>query len=199
VNLPPDVEKPKDFEMPASPEPPAKVKETLGFSNPVFANVEDITEKNEMKSMDELSKSGAEIASKTMEGSPDPDAISIDELDKNNIIGGGGVVEEEIILVPDQPALFKGGLSDMYTYISKNLRYPAIAADNGVFGTATVRFVVNKDGSISNVELLKGFDRACDNEAMRVIKSMPTWQAGRVNGNPVRSYFTIPIKFILTK
>jgi protein TonB len=60
-----------------------------------------------------------------------------------------------------------------------------------------VRFVVDKDGSVTNVELLRGFDKLCDQEAMRVIKMMPKWQAGRQNGKTVKVYYSIPIKFIL--
>jgi protein TonB len=177
-------------------EPALEKKNTIKYVAPVITDASQITDENAMQSVDVVlaDKSQVSVATVT-DGTDSP--LSRDVNTTVEAITDD--VAPEIHYVTDQPALFKGGISDMYAYISKNLRYPPIAVDNEVFGTAVVRFVVNADGSISNVEILKGFDRACDNEAMRVIKSMPAWQAGRVNGHPVRSYFTIPIKFILSK
>ena len=72
-----------------------------------------------------------------------------------------------------------------------------MARENDIQGTVAVRFVVDKDGSIGDVEVLRGIGGGCDQEAVRVIKSMPPWKAGKQNGQPVKVYFTLPVKFKL--
>ena len=90
---------------------------------------------------------------------------------------------------------FKGGLQKMYKWLGRNLRYPNNATANGVEGKVIVTFIVEKDGSISDVRVLKGIGFGCDEEAERVIKKMPKWQAGMQNGKPVRVRYTIPLSF----
>ena len=83
-------------------------------------------------------------------------------------------------------------------YLSENVKYPTIAADNGIQGRAVCSFVVNKDGSISDVEVVRsGGDPSLDKEALRVIKSMPKWKPGTIKGKPVRVKFTLPVNFSL--
>ena len=104
---------------------------------------------------------------------------------------------DEIFQAVEQPAEFPGGQSALNKWLSQNIRYPEAAQQNGVSGRVVVRFVVEKDGSISGVSVLKGVDKDLDNEAIRVVKRMPKWQAGKNNGQAVRSYFTLPVTFKL--
>lgn len=92
---------------------------------------------------------------------------------------------------------FEGGMKGWSRYLERNLRYPAVAQEKGIKGKVFVSFVVEKDGSISNVVLIKGVDGSVDEEAMRVIKKSPKWRAGIQNGMKVRVRFTMPISFTM--
>src|SRR5690606_1620725 len=110
------------------------------------------------------------------------------------------VVEEEenkIFTVVEQQPEFEGGYEAMMNFIRKNMRYPASARRMGVEGTVYVSFVVSKDGSISEVQVVRGISADCDKEAMRVVSMMPPWKPGRQNGKPVFVRFVLPIKFKL--
>lgn len=89
-------------------------------------------------------------------------------------------------------------LGDVSKWIAKNVKYPQIAAENGVQGKVFMNFVIEKDGSITDVKVLRGVDAALDKEAIRVIKSMPKWKPGKQRGKPVRVSFNLPIVFQLT-
>jgi periplasmic protein TonB len=93
---------------------------------------------------------------------------------------------------------FEGGIQKMYKWLGKNLKYPLLASNHGIEGRVIVTFVVEKDGGISNVEILKGVGFGCNEEAERVIKAMPKWKAGLQNGKPVRVRYTIPLNFQIT-
>ncbi len=101
---------------------------------------------------------------------------------------------EEIFRAVEQQAKFKGNVNK---WLASHINYPPSAADNDIQGRVTVQFVVEKDGSIGQVKLLKGVDPSLDKEAMRVVKSMPKWQPAKNNGVVVRSWFTLPIVFRL--
>ncbi len=105
--------------------------------------------------------------------------------------------EEEIFeIVADMPQ-FPGGPAALFKYLSKNLKYPPIAQENGVQGRVTVGFVVNKDGSIVDVKVLRGVDPYLDKEAVRVVKSLPKWKPGMQLGKPVRVRYNVPVMFRL--
>lgn len=97
----------------------------------------------------------------------------------------------------EQMPEFPDGASAMMKYIKENMKYPAIARENDIQGTVPVQFVVMPDGSISNVRVARSIGGGCDEEAIRVIKSMPRWRPGKHNGRAVPVNFTLPIKFKL--
>lgn len=113
------------------------------------------------------------------------------------------VVEEEeedpnqIFKVVEKQAEFPGGEAAMYAFIQKTLKYPVVAAENGLKGRVTCEFTINKDGSIEDVKILKGVDPSLDKEAIRVISAMPKWKPGEQRGKAVRVSFTLPITFKL--
>lgn len=115
---------------------------------------------------------------------------------------GGGVVEMPLVVEPPKvvdfaevmPA-YEGGLEAMYKFIQKKMRYPASARRIGIEGTVFVSFVVNGEGKVVDVKIVKGISADCDNEAVRVISMMPSWKAGRQNHQPVSVRMTLPIKF----
>jgi protein TonB len=92
---------------------------------------------------------------------------------------------------------FPGGDSELMAFIAKNVKYPVEAQTKGLQGRATCIFTVNKDGSISETEILKGVDPLLDAEAVRIIGLMPKWTPGKKNGQPVRVRYTVPVTFRL--
>lgn len=95
----------------------------------------------------------------------------------------------------DQPAEFPGGQQALMRWLGMNIRYPEAAAQNGVQGRVVVRFIVEKDGSISNPEISNSVDKDLDKEAMRLVNKMPKWQPAKKNGLPARSYYNFPVTF----
>lgn len=107
--------------------------------------------------------------------------------------------EEQTIfeVVEQMPEFPNGGMAGLMQYLSKNIKYPTIAQENGTQGRVTVQFVVNKDGSIVDAKVLRGVDPYLDKEALRVINSMPKWKPGMQRGKPVRVKYTVPVMFRL--
>lgn len=108
------------------------------------------------------------------------------------------VVEQEIFEVVEQmPEFPNGGMAGLMQYLSKNIKYPTIAQENGTQGRVTVQFVVNADGSIVDAKVIRGVDPYLDKEALRVINSMPKWKPGMQRGKAVRVKYTVPVMFRL--
>ena len=106
------------------------------------------------------------------------------------------VTEEIFVVVEDQPE-FPGGNTAMMKFLSDNIKYPVIAQENGIQGRVITNFVVEKDGSITDVQVVRGVDPSLDKEAIRVIQSMPKWKPGKQRGSAVRVRFTLPVVFRL--
>ena len=107
------------------------------------------------------------------------------------------IVEAEIFKVVEVMPEFPGGAAKMMEYIQKNMKYPMMARESDIQGRVFVNFVVEPDGSISNVAVLRGIGGGCDEEAVRVVQSMPKWNPGKQRGTAVRCAFTVPIIFKL--
>lgn len=120
--------------------------------------------------------------------------------------GGDDHPQEGIIPDPEktyesfdiaQAPEFPGGEEALMQYLTANVHYPAPALNNNIQGKVTIGFVVNKDGQIEDVRVLRGLGYGCDEEAMRVISKMPNWKPGKNNGRPVNVYFNVPLVFEL--
>ena len=126
------------------------------------------------------------------------------EADDETIIDAVPVIEEDegdddaevFIIVEDMPE-FPGGELALRRWIGSNIKYPVIAAENGIQGKVYVTFVVDKDGSISNARIARGVDPSLDQEALRVVNQLPKWKPGKQRGKPVRVSYTVPINFQL--
>lgn len=124
------------------------------------------------------------------------DAVEI--TDNANIVVEDIVEEETVFQVVEQQPEFPGGMKAMMKYLQENIQYPRISRDNNSQGRAFIRFVVNADGSIQGVEVLKSSgDIYLDKEAVRVVEGMPKWSPGKQAGKPVRVFFTLPVVFRL--
>ena len=106
---------------------------------------------------------------------------------------GKDKVYDIVEVMPQYP----GGMPELMQYLAKNIKYPVQAQKKGIEGRVTVRFIVEKDGSISNVTVVRHIHPLLDKEAVRVIKAMPKWSPGMLNGKPVRVKFNIPVAFRL--
>ena len=107
------------------------------------------------------------------------------------------VVETEIFQIVEEMPQFPGGDAKLLEYVATHIKYPQIARETGIQGRVFVGFVVEPDGSVSNVKLLRGIGGGCDEEAMRVIKNMPKWKPGKQRGKAVRVSYQIPVMFRL--
>ena len=107
------------------------------------------------------------------------------------------IVEAEIFKVVEEMPEFPGGAAKMMEFIQKNIKYPMMARESDIQGRVFVNFVVEPDGSITNVTVMRGIGGGCDEEALRVVQSMPAWNPGKQRGSAVRCSFTVPIIFKL--
>lgn len=108
------------------------------------------------------------------------------------------VIEEEpIFVVVESMPQFPGGLTELMRYLSTSIKYPALAKESGIQGKVFVSFVIEKDGSVTDISILRGIGGGCDEEAVRVVENMPKWIPGKQRNMPVRVRFNLPIKFTL--
>ncbi len=105
------------------------------------------------------------------------------------------VPDQEIFFRAEVMPEFPGGEQAMFAYLGRTINYPRIALEYGIEGTVIVGFVIERDGSVSNVEVLRGMGHGLDEEAVRAIKSMPAWNPGRMGTQPVRVRYTVPVVF----
>ena len=175
-----------------------QVKSSVKFTAPVIKKDEEVKEEDEIK-LDEVQKSDKAVGAFTVEGNDEvggavlkaKEEIAAPEPPKH-------VVEEtKIFTVVEQMPLFPGGDAALMGYLRDNIHYPTVAAENGVQGRVVVGFVVERDGSITDVNVLRSVDPSLDREAMRVVKSMPKWTPGKQNGSAVRVKYQVPVTFRL--
>ena len=107
------------------------------------------------------------------------------------------VQEQEIFQIVEEMPAYPGGEQKLMEFIAKGIKYPQIARETGIQGRVFVGFVIEPDGSVSNVKVLRGIGGGCDEEAMRVVKSMPKWKPGKQRGKAVRVSYMLPVNFKL--
>ena len=181
VKLPPK-EQPKE-NIPPPPPPPPKVDQ-VKFVKPVVAKAEEITE--EPPKIVELEKK--KIGSETIKGDPDAELTvepvgngPADIVDDNNIYSNAGIEVK-----PD----FPGGMAKFYKYVGNNYRTPE---EEGLSGKVYVSFVVEKDGSLTDIKVVRDIGYGTGKEAIRVLKACPKWTPGEQNGKKVRVLYSLPI------
>ena len=174
-----------------------KVKSSVKFTPPVIKKDEDVKPEEELKSQEDLNKTNTAIGSFDVKG--------------NDEAGGEVLKAKEVIAQPEPPKeeetkvfdvvevmpSFPGGQAALFEWLSKNIKYPVVAEENGVQGRVIVTFVVERNGSITDVQVVKSVDPSLDKEAVRVVKAMPHWIPGKQNGSAVRVKFTVPVTFRL--
>ena len=169
---------------PPPPPPPEAMAEKVKFTVPKV--VEDTIETG-LATQDDLSTKGNTEA-------PPEEEIKVEEV-KEQVIQQEA--PKEIFTVVEEQPGYPGGDEARIKYLQENIKYPEEAKELGVQGKVFVTFVVEVDGSITDVRVLRGIGAGCDEEAIRVVKSMPRWVPGKQRGQPVRVQFNLPIKFTL--
>lgn len=175
-----------------------RVKSSIKFTAPVIKKDEEVKPDEELKTQDELMSTKTAIGTFDVKGNDDAngeiikakEVIAEPEPPKHE-------EENKVFDIVEQQPLFPGGPAALMKYLSENTKYPVVAQENGVQGRVTVQFVVEKDGSISDVHVLRGVDPSLDKEAVRVVKSMPRWTPGKQNGITVRVNYRVPVLFRL--
>jgi periplasmic protein TonB len=172
---------------PPPPPPPPPMVEMVKFTPPVIKD--DAVEEEPQKLQEEVKETN--VGTVDQEG--DKDIVA----PPTEVAGPAETAAPEIFTIVEEQAEFPGGTAAMMKYMRDNTQYPAMAREAGISGKAFLKFVVNENGDISNVEVLKGVPGCpeCDREAIRVVKSMPKWKAAKMTGRAVKCYFNLPFSF----
>ena len=174
-----------------------KVKSSVKFVPPVIKKDDEVKPEEELKSQEELNKTNTAIGAFDVKGN---DEAAGEVLKAKEVIAQPEPPKEEetkVFDVVEQMPSFPGGPSALMQYLSSNIKYPVVAEENGVQGRVVCTFVVERDGSITDVRVIKSVDPSLDKEAVRVVKSMPKWIPGKQNGSAVRVKYTVPVTFRL--
>ena len=200
-------EREKAKELPKIPPKPEQkvveqVRETQKFTAPVIKKDNLVKEENQLKQQDKLDEKVA-VGTENKEGTKDRQV----EAAKSNIVVGEAApppppapkqeVSNKVFDVVEVPPSFPGGQAALLSWLSSHIKYPPIAQENGVQGRVVVQFVVERDGSVSGVQVVRSVDPSLDREAARVVSSMPKWTPGKQNGSAVRVKYTVPVTFKL--
>lgn len=179
--------------------PPPVARATQRFVPPVVEEDDKVNEEPEKLSVDDLTKDPSEVGKANIDG-PGDGPPSLDDP------GLGTLIEEPVKAPSDEPLelfdlqkppSFPGGEAELLRFLAKNIQYPELARENNIQGTVVLSFVINKEGGIQDVSILRELGGGCSKEAVRVLKSMPKWSPGEAHGYPVKVRYTIPVKFQL--
>jgi protein TonB len=178
------MDKPKEEAPPPPPPPPDALEKQVKFVAPIVTT-DSVVETPDIFNQDDLNKKPIE-------------AVAVEEV-------VAPVVEEVIeveeakpifTIVEEMPS-FPGGEGELAKFLGANIVYPQIAKESGIQGTVYVSFVVDSKGKVTDVRVLRGIGGGCDEEALRVVRMMPSWRPGKQNGQSVRVQFNMPIRFTL--
>ena len=179
---------------PVAPPPPA-LKSSIKFTAPVIKNDEEVHEDNEIKSQEELTSTKVAISIADVKGNDEANGKDIADL--KQVVTQAEPEPEKVFDMVEQMPTFPGGQQELMSYLGKNIKYPTIAQENGTQGRVIIQFVVERDGSITDVRVARGVDPYLDKEAVRVVISMTKWIPAKQTGKSQRVKFTVPVMFRL--
>jgi len=161
---------------------------------------EEVDKEKEQKNVEDILDNTAALGAKDAKGIEDvnKEAVRHEVVEEKPVEKPKDEGPVNVAMVEQKPS-FPGGDAAMMKWLGENISYPAAASEEGVEGRVTVQFIVEKDGSVSNVIVVRGKHPALDAEAVRVVKKMPKWTPGRNNGQPVRVTYNLPVTFRLQK
>ena len=174
-----------------------KVKSSVKFTAPVIKKDDEVKPEDELKSQDEIMNSKVAVGALNVVGNDESGEV----LKAKEVIATEPVKpkeeENKVFDVVEQMPSYPGGMGALMQYLSSHIKYPVIAEENGIQGRVICTFVVERDGSITDVKIAKSVDPSLDKEAVRVVSTMPKWIPGKQNGSAVRVKYTLPVTFRL--
>ena len=177
---------------------PEEILNTVKMAEVKFVADDEV--KEEIKSQDEIKETETAVGATNFDQGTDDLTKTVREH-KNEVIveevKPKQVEDNHVFTAVEQPPTFPGGEAALLKYISDHIRYPAVAQENGIQGRVVVQFVVTKTGHVGEVKVVRGKDPDLDKEAVRVVKSLPKFNPGKMNGNSVNVWYTLPINFKL--
>jgi len=180
------------------PEEELVAQETLMNSEKftAFEMDDEVKPEETSKTQDEMANTEAAVAAVTFDQGSD-EGQQVLQLNQKVVDEVPDETATKVFDVVEQMPSFPGGDAALMSFLSKNIKYPVIAEENGIQGRVVATFVVERDGSITDVKVIKSVDPSLDKEAVRVLKSMPKWIPGKQNGSAVRVKYTVPVTFRL--
>ena len=173
-----------------------RVKSSVKFTAPVIKKDDEVKPEDELKTQDELMSTKTAIGALDVKGNDDANGEVLKIKEAVAQPEPKPEVEKVFDVVEQMPS-FPGGPSALMEWLSNNVKYPVAAQENGVQGRVVVSFVVERDGSITDVKVVRGVDPSLDKEASRVVRAMPRWIPGKQNGSAVRVKYNVPVAFRL--
>lgn len=173
-----------------------RVKSSVKFTAPVIKKDNEVKPEDELKTQDELMSTKTAIGALDVKGNDDANGEVLKIKEAVAQPEPKPEVEKVFDVVEQMPS-FPGGPSALMEWLSNNVKYPVVAQENGVQGRVVVSFVVERDGSITDVKVVRGVDPSLDKEASRVVRAMPRWIPGKQNGSAVRVKYNVPVAFRL--
>ena len=178
-----------------------EVKSSIKFTAPVIKKDAEVKPEEEMKTQDQIMQTNTAIGALDVKGNSDQGEIlkvtQRVETEPVKTEAPKPEVENKVFDVVEQMPSFPGGQSALMQFLQSNVKYPVVAQENGVQGRVVVSFVVERDGSITDVQVVRSVDPSLDREAQRVVRSMPKWIPGKQNGQAVRVKYNVPVSFRL--
>ena len=177
-----------------------EVKSSIKFTAPVIKKDADVKPEEEMKIQDQIMQTNTAIGALDVKGNSDQgEILKVTQRVETEPVKAEPKpeVENKVFDVVEQMPSFPGGPSALMQYLSSNIKYPVVAQENGVQGRVVVSFVVERDGSITDVQVARSVDPSLDREAQRVVRNMPRWIPGKQNGQAVRVKYNVPVAFRL--
>lgn len=175
-----------------------QVKSSIKFTAPVIKKDSEVRPEDELKTQDQIMETKTAIGSFDVKGNDD---VNGEVLKAKEVIAQPEPPKHEeeskVFDVVEQMPSFPGGNGALLEYLASHVKYPVVAQENGVQGRVIVSFVVEKDGSITDVRVVRSVDPSLDREAARVVSSMPRWTPGKQNGSAVRVKYNVPVMFKL--
>ena len=174
-----------------------KVKSSIKFTAPVIKKDNEVNPEDEMKSQDEIMNSKVAVGFANVIGNDESgEVLKAKEMIINEPVKPKEE-ENKVFDVVEQMPSFPGGMAALMAYLQKSIKYPPVAEENGIQGRVVCTFVVERDGSVTDVKVAKSVDPSLDKEAVRVVSAMPKWIPGKQNGQSVRVKYTLPVTFRL--
>jgi protein TonB len=185
------IDKPKEDEILKELPPPPPMRNTIKFIPPVIKPDEMVADEEQPVLVKDVIESKQAISNVTFDKGTDDIAAPVAT---NNQITEE--TDQPFVIVEQMPQ-FPGGENEMIKFIKNNIRFPTTATEMGISGTVVINFVVDRDGKITRIKVVRGIGGGCDEEAVRVLSKMPSWSPGKQGGRTVLVSFTVPFKFML--